>query len=54
MTLVVTRKPDQQIKIGDDVLITIVAITYRGEVRVGIDAPRHITIERIDRPRDAA
>ena len=43
--LVLTRKTDQSIMIGDDVEITILEV--RGEqVRVGIRAPRHVQIHR--------
>lgn len=46
--LVLTRKPGQAIKIGDDVLITFVEHRPDGSIRIGIDAPRHIRIERQD------
>lgn len=36
--LVITRKKKQSIKIGDDTIITIMAVD-RGQVRVGIEAP---------------
>ena len=53
--LVLTRKTDQSIMIGDDVEITILEV--RGEqVRVGIKAPRTIQIHRkevFDQIRDA-
>ena len=43
--LVLTRKTDQSIMIGDDVEITILEV--RGEqVRVGIRAPRSVQIHR--------
>ena len=53
--LVLTRKTDQSIMIGDDVEITILEV--RGEqVRVGIRAPRAVQIHRkevFDQIRDA-
>jgi carbon storage regulator len=43
--LVLTRKPDQSIMLGPDIEITILEV--RGEqVRVGIRAPRSVTIHR--------
>lgn len=43
--LVLTRKIDERIKIGDDIEITIVAISG-DTVRIGIDAPRDLKILR--------
>ena len=50
--LVLTRKADEQILIGDDIKITLVRV--RGNsVRVGIDAPKNIRIVRGElRPQD--
>ncbi len=43
--LVLTRKTDESIMIGDDIKITIVEV--RGEqVKLGIDAPRSISVHR--------
>ena len=43
--LVLTRKPGEKILIGDDIVITV--LDARGEsVRIGIDAPRGIKIQR--------
>ncbi|MBQ6975049.1 MAG: carbon storage regulator CsrA [Selenomonadaceae bacterium] len=43
--LVLTRKPRQQIMIGDDIVINVVEV--QGEnVRIAIDAPREIKIYR--------
>ena len=43
--LVLTRKPKQQIMIGDSIVITVVEV--QGEnVRIAIDAPRDIKIYR--------
>jgi len=43
--LVLTRRKDEVIKIGDDIEITIVAIK-NNSVRVGIDAPKYVDIVR--------
>ncbi len=43
--LVLTRKADEQILIGDNIKITLVRV--RGNaVRIGIDAPRDVRIVR--------
>lgn len=43
--LVLSRQRDQSIVIGDDIEITIVDV--RGDkVRVGINAPRHVSVHR--------
>jgi carbon storage regulator len=43
--LVLSRKCDEQIVIGNDIIVTIVEI--RGDkVRLGIDAPAHISVHR--------
>jgi len=43
--LVLTRKIDQTIHIGDDIIIQIVEVS-RNQVRVGITTPRDIPIWR--------
>ena len=43
--LVLTRKADEQILIGDDIKITLIRV--RGNsVRIGIDAPREVRVVR--------
>ncbi len=43
--LVLTRRANQSIVIGNDVVITILEV--RGDqVRIGIKAPRHVTVHR--------
>ncbi len=43
--LVLSRKKDEPIRIGDDVIITVVEI--RGDkVRIGIDAPKEMPVHR--------
>lgn len=43
--LVLTRKVNEGIHIGDDVFVRVVEIG-RGAVRLGIDAPGHVPIHR--------
>lgn len=43
--LVLSRKPDEQIMIGDGIVITVVEI--RGDkVRLGIQAPAEVSVHR--------
>jgi carbon storage regulator len=43
--LVLSRKPQQSICIGDDICITILRID-RGRVKVGIEAPANVQVDR--------
>ncbi len=43
--MVLSRRFNQTIHIGDDITITVVEIRA-GKVRLGIDAPEHIAVHR--------
>lgn len=43
--LILTRKKGETIKIGDDIEITITDI-HGDQVKIGVDAPKHIEIHR--------
>ncbi len=43
--LILTRKQGEEIRIGDDVVITVLR-SHNGQVRIGIDAPRDISVHR--------
>jgi len=43
--LVLTRKPRQQIMIGDDIVVNVVEV-QGDNVRIAIDAPREVKIYR--------
>ena len=43
--LVLTRSRNQTIRVGDDIVIRIVAIAG-GQVRLGVDAPKHVSVDR--------
>ncbi|WEK59943.1 MAG: carbon storage regulator CsrA [Candidatus Microbacterium colombiense] len=45
--LVLTRRANESIVIGDDITVTILAVTPSG-VRIGIDAPRDMRINRAE------
>lgn len=52
--LVLSRKAQQTIQIGDDVVITVVRV-HGGHVRIGIEAPREVRVRRGELPpREAA
>lgn len=52
--LVLTRKIDERISIGDDIELVVVAIDARGgRVRLGIAAPENIEIHRKERKEGA-
>lgn len=43
--LVLTRRPDESIQIGDDIQVTVIEV--RGDqVRLGITAPRTVPVHR--------
>lgn len=43
--LVLTRRPGESLRIGDDIRITVVEIDG-GNIKIGIDAPRSVSIYR--------
>ena len=45
--LVLTRRAEEKIKIGDHIVITILGIEG-ANVRIGIDAPKEVTILRME------
>jgi len=49
--LVVSRKMGEELKIGENIVIKIVDID-KNQVKVGIDAPRNITILRMELVRE--
>jgi carbon storage regulator len=45
--LVLTRKVGEKLLIGDDVTISIVEVN-RGNVRIGVEAPRNVSVLRFE------
>ena len=43
--LILTRKKDESLRIGDDIVITVVSVSG-GHVRLGIEAPRDLSVHR--------
>lgn len=43
--LVVTRKVGEEIRIGDDIVVMVVAID-RGKAKIGVIAPRGVPVNR--------
>src|ERR1700710_2190962 len=43
--LVLTRRPNQSIMIGDDIVLTVLEVKG-DQIRLGIDAPRHVQVFR--------
>lgn len=43
--LVLTRKEGEKVRIGDDIVVTVVDID-RNRIRLGIEAPRDISVNR--------
>jgi len=44
--LVLTRKPNESIMIGDNIKVTLMEIRKDGTVRIGIEAPQNVEIHR--------
>lgn len=44
--LVLSRNPDEAIVIGDNIKITVVKVNSNGSVRIGIDAPKDVRVDR--------
>jgi len=43
--LILTRKPGERLRIGDNIVVTVFAVNGN-QVRVGVDAPREIEVHR--------
>lgn len=43
--LILTRRPQETIRVGDEVTITVLGVEG-SKVRIGINAPRHISVDR--------
>jgi carbon storage regulator len=43
--LILTRRPGETLRIGDDIEVTVVAV-HGSQVRIGINAPRDVAVDR--------
>jgi carbon storage regulator len=43
--LILTRRPSQSVKIGDEVTVTVLGVK-NGQVRIGVSAPKTIPVHR--------
>lgn len=43
--LILTRRPGERLCIGDNVTVTVLAVKG-SQVRIGIEAPRHVAVDR--------
>ena len=44
--LVLSRHRDEQIMIGDDIVITVIEIRKSGQIGLGIEAPKDMPVHR--------
>ena len=44
--LVLTRRRNEQVRIGDSVVVTLIEVRKDGGVRLGIEAPRDLPVHR--------
>lgn len=57
--LILTRRTGESVMIGDDITITVLGVRH-GQVRIGITAPKNVTVhreevyERLRRANDAS
>jgi len=43
--LVFSRRPGESVRLGDEIKITVLSVSP-GQIRVGIDAPAHVSVHR--------
>ena len=43
--LILTRRVNETVMIGDDVTVTVLSINHN-QVRLGVNAPRHVPVHR--------
>jgi carbon storage regulator len=43
--LILTRRPGEKLMIGDSIVVTVIDV-HRGNVRIGIEAPKEVSVHR--------
>lgn len=43
--LILTRRTGETLMVGDDVTVTVLGI-HRGQVKIGVEAPKDVSIDR--------
>lgn len=46
--LTLTREAGQKILIGEDIVLTVVSVSTNGRVKIGIEAPKQVRIDRME------
>lgn len=46
--LTLTREVGQKILIGEDIVLTVVSVSSNGRVKIGIEAPKQVRIDRME------
>lgn len=46
--LTLTREVGQKILIGEDIVLTVVSVSSNGRVKLGIEAPKQVRIDRME------
>lgn len=44
--LILTRRQGQSLMIGKDIRVTVMGFNGQGQVRIGVDAPKDVTVDR--------
>lgn len=45
--LILTRRPGEDLHIGDEIVVTVLGVKGN-QVRIGVDAPREVTVDRAE------
>lgn len=51
--LVLTRKANEEIMIGDNIVVSIVKVSG-GKIKIGVTAPMEVSVKRAEKPQEFA